>query len=96
MSDERQNAPAIVEINLRTLMAALSLVLAVAASLMVAPAARAQTFTVLHQFAGGSDGSNPYSSLVQDRAGNLYGVAPYGGSQSCETQSGIGCGPCSS
>ncbi len=90
MSDERQNAPAIVEINLRTMVVALLLVLA--AALMAAPAARAQTFTVLHEFAGGSDGSNPYSSLVQDRAGNLYGVAPYGGSQSCETQSGIGCG----
>ena len=92
MSDERPSAALIFEIKLRTLMAALSLVLAVATSLIVPPAAQAQTFTVLHQFTGGSDGSNPYSSLVPDRAGNLYGVAPFGGSQSCETQSGIGCG----
>ncbi len=53
---------------------------------------QAQTFTVLHEFAGGSDGSNPYSSLAMDRSGNLYGVAPFGGSQSCETQNGVGCG----
>ena len=55
-------------------------------------AAQAQTFTVLHQFTGGADGSNPYSSLVFDRSGNLYGVAPFVGNQTCETQNGIGCG----
>jgi hypothetical protein len=53
---------------------------------------QAQTLTVLHQFTGGADGSNPYSSLVMDRSGNLYGVVPFGGSQLCETQNGIGCG----
>jgi len=58
----------------------------------VVPVVQGQTFSVLHQFAGGSDGSNPYSSLVSDRSGNLYGVAPFGGNQTCETQSGIGCG----
>ncbi len=54
--------------------------------------APAQTFTVLHEFTGGADGSNPYSGLTMDRAGNLYGVAPFGGYQTCETQNGIGCG----
>jgi len=54
--------------------------------------AQAQTFTALHQFTGGTDGSNPSSSLALDRAGNLYGVAPYGGSQMCQTSNGIGCG----
>lgn len=60
--------------------------------LVTAVAAQAQTFTVLHEFTGGADGSNPYSSLAMDRRGNLYGVAPFGGYDRCETQNGIGCG----
>jgi uncharacterized repeat protein (TIGR03803 family) len=35
--------------------------------------------TVLHSFAGGADGANPNGGLVQDPAGNLYGVTPFGG-----------------
>jgi uncharacterized repeat protein (TIGR03803 family) len=38
-----------------------------------------QTFTVLYSFTGGSDGKWPYSSLIQDSAGNLYGTASAGG-----------------
>ncbi len=60
--------------------------------MVTAVAAHAQTLTVLHEFTGGADGSNPYSSLAMDRGGNLYGVVPFGGSQGCETQNGIGCG----
>ena len=44
----------------------------------IAPAAQAQTFTVLHSFSG-SDGSYPLSTLIFDRAGNLYGTTEYGG-----------------
>src|SRR5262252_10280705 len=39
---------------------------------------RAQTFTILHAFTGGSDGANPYSGLVMDQGGNLYGTASSG------------------
>ncbi len=35
--------------------------------------------TVLHSFAGGSDGDSPSSDLTQDAAGNLYGVTAFGG-----------------
>ncbi len=35
--------------------------------------------TVLHSFVGGTDGSNPYSGVTIDSAGNLYGTTYYGG-----------------
>jgi len=39
------------------------------------------TETVLHVFSNisGSDGTNPYGSLIFDAAGNLYGTTTYGG-----------------
>ena len=43
------------------------------------PSAQAQTFTVLHEFAGGSDGANPKGGLLRDAAGNLYGTTFAGG-----------------
>jgi uncharacterized repeat protein (TIGR03803 family) len=35
--------------------------------------------TVLYNFKGGSDGSNPAAGLIQDSMGNLYGTTSYGG-----------------
>jgi uncharacterized repeat protein (TIGR03803 family) len=35
--------------------------------------------TVLHSFSGGSDGGTPYSTIVFDSHGNLYGTASQGG-----------------
>src|ERR1700678_244983 len=46
---------------------------------VAAIAAQAQTYTVIHNFTGGSDGDFPTSTLVQDRAGNLYGTTNSGG-----------------
>ncbi len=40
--------------------------------------AQAQTYTVLHTFAG-PDGANPLGTLVRDAAGNLYGATDAGG-----------------
>ena len=34
----------------------------------------AQTFTVLHAFTGGPDGSGPYADVTLDASGNLYGT----------------------
>ena len=45
---------------------------------LAATPASAQTYTVLHNFTG-SDGSLPTSTLIFDRAGNLYGTTEYGG-----------------
>jgi uncharacterized repeat protein (TIGR03803 family) len=41
--------------------------------------ARAQTFTVLHNFTVGRDGGNPYAGVTLEKAGNLYGTANIGG-----------------
>lgn len=43
------------------------------------PPAQAQTYTVLHNFTGGSDGEFPDASLTLDEAGNVYGAAVSGG-----------------
>ena len=37
------------------------------------------SYTSLHDFTGGSDGSSPYCNLVFDASGNLYGTASAGG-----------------
>ena len=51
--------------------------------------ASAQTFTILHNFTGGQDGSAPWGGVTIDAAGNLYGTATTGGS-SHNCQGGCG------
>lgn len=49
------------------------------------------TQTVLHSFSNtGGDGENPYSRVIFDAAGNLYGALAYGGG-GCPNY-GLGCG----
>src|ERR1700733_11505081 len=49
--------------------------------------------TALYSFTGLADGNNPYSSLIQDAAGNLYGTTGYGGDFSGEfCANNTGCG----
>jgi uncharacterized repeat protein (TIGR03803 family) len=55
-----------------------ALALAVLLSLAAEPAP-AQVNSVLYSFTGGFDGGNPIPSLVQDAAGNSYGITPIGG-----------------
>jgi uncharacterized repeat protein (TIGR03803 family) len=52
----------------------------------------AQTFTVLHEFTGGTDGQNPQAALVRDGSGNLYGTTPFGGTSDYCGYGGPGCG----
>jgi len=49
------------------------------ALVLIVPSAGAQTFSVIHNFAGGQDGSEPVAGLTIDKAGNLYGAASAGG-----------------
>jgi len=46
------------------------------------------TENILYDFTGGSDGGQPFGSLVFDTAGNLYGTTGFGGSTNCN----LGCG----
>ncbi len=43
------------------------------------PSGGSWTYTSLHDFTGGSDGAQPYCSVVFDPDGNLYGTTWYGG-----------------
>lgn len=50
------------------------------------------TERVLHIFGQGEDGQSPFSNLIFDAAGNLYGTTSYGGSGECHDTIGKGCG----
>ena len=53
------------------------------------PGSGGWSYTSLHDFTGGSDGGNPYSNLVFDANGNLYGTASVGGSGPCLNGCGV-------
>lgn len=56
----------------------------------IAPAAQAQTYTILHTFTGGADGGSPFAGLTQDSPGNFYGTTTYGGHVSSSCPAGCG------
>jgi uncharacterized repeat protein (TIGR03803 family) len=68
------------ETRLRALSMALAVMVVLLSALAAAPAANGQTYKVLYNFTGGSDGGDPYGTLVQDKAGNLWGTTEQGGS----------------
>jgi uncharacterized repeat protein (TIGR03803 family) len=53
--------------------------LAIGLGLVEATAAHAQSFSVVHNFTGGSDGGGPLNGFTGDGAGNLYGTTNSGG-----------------
>jgi uncharacterized repeat protein (TIGR03803 family) len=57
--------------------AAFALTFVLALITVVPRFARAQTYTILHNFTGGSDGVDPEAGVTLDAAGNLYGTAFY-------------------
>ena len=60
--------------------AAFTLLILLAMAAAVARPSSAQTFTVLHEFAGvPNDGSGPRGGLIRDAAGNFYGTTFSGG-----------------
>jgi len=58
-------------------------------TLIAVPLAHAQTFSVIHSFAG-PDGANPLAGLTVDTAGNLYGTTWAGGTANCYFKFGCG------
>jgi uncharacterized repeat protein (TIGR03803 family) len=69
-----------ISISSRTRAIALLAVLLVATG--VARPAQAQTYTVLHSFAAGSDGAVPMP-IIRDAQGTIYGATKFGGIPSC-------------
>jgi uncharacterized repeat protein (TIGR03803 family) len=53
--------------------------------IVAAQTTQAQTYNVIYNFSGCSDGYSPTSTLLVDGSGSLYGTTEYGGS-SCGTQ----------
>lgn len=48
--------------------------------------------SVLYAFVGGSDGAYPWSDLISDASGNLYGTTENGGGANCTINGQQGCG----
>ncbi|MFZ0275836.1 MAG: choice-of-anchor tandem repeat GloVer-containing protein [Candidatus Sulfotelmatobacter sp.] len=48
--------------------------------------------TVLHHFAGATDGNSPESDVVLDSDGSIYGTTRYGGAGECSAYGYSGCG----
>ncbi len=69
----------VLDIRSRAATSILFVILMVAATLLVAATAQAQTFTVLHAFTSGADGASLFSGVSIDRLGAVYGVTYAGG-----------------
>src|SRR5580658_4862348 len=57
-------------------------ILALALLAIATPLASAQTYTILHRFAAGTDGAVP-NPIIRDADGNIYGATKFGGILDC-------------
>src|SRR5271157_1934408 len=79
MHDKEQFQNFLFRTSPRGLTGALAMVILFAATIALPQPMQAQTYTVIHNFTGGGDGSKPAATMVMDRAGNLYGTTSAGG-----------------
>jgi len=56
-----------------------TLALVLASSLVLVQSTRAQSFSVIHHFTGGTDGASPLNGLMMGGGGNMYGTTSAGG-----------------
>jgi uncharacterized repeat protein (TIGR03803 family) len=63
----------------RTFQTACQAAPALAIFFLLTSTTQAQTFSVLHQFRSGPNGTNPYAGLIRDAKGNLYGTTSLDG-----------------
>ena len=69
---------------------AVTLLAAILVSFALMPTAWAQTYKVLYNFTGGSDGAYPVAGLTMDANGTLYGITREGGLQTQYCYTGCG------
>jgi uncharacterized repeat protein (TIGR03803 family) len=74
MTNQRPTQYWMLKMNSRTIHALLALTIALALATTLAQPAQAQTYSVLYTFTGGTDGGSPYSGVIFDDSGNLYGT----------------------
>jgi uncharacterized repeat protein (TIGR03803 family) len=72
MTNQPEHSTTVLRSSLRR--AAFALALLCVLTMIATQRAKAQTYTVLHNFSGNQDGGYPYAGLTRDRAGNLYGT----------------------
>jgi uncharacterized repeat protein (TIGR03803 family) len=83
MDAREQRCSRITPVFLLTMKMLLSILLLTAT--LVAQTASPKSFSLLYQFKSGRDGSSPYSSLILDAEGNLYGTTMIDGAYSYGT-----------
>jgi uncharacterized repeat protein (TIGR03803 family) len=80
MAKAKKSLTSILRIRRRAAGGILALSVVLLPAVIATPLGQAQTFNVLYNFPGSSDGGNPYAGVVRDATGNLYGTAFGGGS----------------
>ena len=75
---------------MRSFVLCITLSLLFSLTVLMAPSAQAQTFSLIYNFTGGADGAHPYAGVTIDARGNLYGTTNVGGNAACNSPHGCG------